>query len=124
MLTWAVFGSAIIGKVIGDLSWQIVLYSVLSLTLVRMLPIFISLVGTGERVESKLFLGWFGPRGLASIVFTIIVLNENLAGGKILGTVVVCTICLSIVVHGVTAIPLSKALVERISRQKKLPFSE
>ncbi len=119
LLTWAVFGSAIIGKVIGDLSWQIVLYSVLSLTLVRMLPIFISLAGTGERVESKLFLGWFGPRGLASIVFTIIVLNENLAGGKILGTVVVCTICLSIVVHGVTAIPLSKALVERISRQKK-----
>ncbi len=116
LLTWAVFGSAIIGKVIGHLSWPIVLYSVLSLTLVRMLPIFISLAGTGERIRTKLFLCWFGPRGLASIVFTLIVLNENLAGGKMLGTVVVCTVCLSIIVHGVTAIPMSKAIVEKMVR--------
>ena len=116
LLTWAVFGSAIIGKVIGHLSWSIVLYSVLSLTLVRMLPIFISLAGTGEEVKTKLFLGWFGPRGLASIVFTFIVLNENLAGGKLLGTVVVCTVCLSILVHGVTAIPMSKVIVEKMVR--------
>ena len=113
LLTWAVFGSAIIGKVIGNLSWSIVLYSVLSLTLVRMLPIFISLAGTGERVQNKLFLGWFGPRGLASIVFTIIVLNENIAGGKTLGIIVVCTICLSIVAHGITAIPISKLIGQK-----------
>ncbi len=116
LLTWAVFGSAIIGKVIGHLSWSIVVYSVLSLTLVRMLPIFISLAGTGERIKTKLFLGWFGPRGLASIVFTLIVLNENLAGGKMLGTIVVCTVCLSIIVHGVTAIPMSKVMVEKMER--------
>lgn len=119
LLTWAVFGSAIIGKAIEYLSWPIVLYSVLSLTLVRMLPVFISLAGTGERVKTKLFLGWFGPRGLASIVFALIVLNENLEGGKMLGAVVVCTVCLSIIAHGVTAIPMSKAIVEKIVRHQK-----
>lgn len=84
--------------------------------MVRMLQIFISLAGTGEGVKTKLFLGWFGPRGLASIVFTLIVLNENLVGGKMLGTIVVCTVCLSIIVHGVTAIPMSKVIVEKMVR--------
>jgi NhaP-type Na+/H+ or K+/H+ antiporter len=117
LVTWVVFGSAIIGKVVGYFSWPILLYAVLSLTLIRMLPIVVSLAGTGERVENKLFLGWFGPRGLASIVFTIIVLNVNLAGGKTLGFVVVCTVCLSIIAHGLTAVPLAKAIGRRLGKE-------
>jgi NhaP-type Na+/H+ or K+/H+ antiporter len=113
LLTWAIFGSAIIARVIGELNWSIFLYSVLSLTLVRMLPIFISLVGTGERIQNKLFLGWFGPRGLASIVFGIIVLNENIAGGRTIAIIVTCTICLSIIAHGITAIPMSKLIGQK-----------
>ena len=87
-----------------------------SLSLIRVLPIYLSLGGTGEANDSKLFLGWFGARGLASIVFGIIVLNENIPGGETLAVTVVCTVILSILAHGLTANPLAKAFA---ARQKK-----
>jgi len=114
LLTWVIFGSAVIGKAIGSFSWDVVLYAVLSLTLVRMLPVFLVLAGTGFRTDEKLFMGWFGPRGLASIVFGVIVLNENLPGGGTLAMTVVCTILLSVIAHGLSAIPLVAALAARI----------
>ena len=77
--------------------------------MVRMVPVFISLTGLGIQPGSKLFLGWFGPRGLASIVFGVIVFGEHLPGGKILTATVVCTVCLSILAHGLTANPLAAA---------------
>ena len=66
------------------------------------------------RVDEKLFMGWFGPRGLASIVFAVIVLNEHLPGGGTIAMTVVCTIVLSIVAHGLSANPLVAALAARI----------
>jgi NhaP-type Na+/H+ or K+/H+ antiporter len=116
MLTWIVFGAAVIGQASAYFNWQVVLYALLSLTLIRMLPIFVSLTGTGEKTESKLFLGWFGPRGLASIVFAIIVMNANLPGAKLMAMVVVCTVFLSAFAHGITANPLAKALAARMTR--------
>lgn len=116
MLTWIVFGAAVIGPSFETFTWRVVLYAVLSLTVVRMLPIFLSLTGTGERTDSKLFLAWFGPRGLASIVFAIIVLNTKLPGAELMAMVVVCTVFLSAIVHGVTANPLAAALAARVSR--------
>jgi NhaP-type Na+/H+ or K+/H+ antiporter len=113
LITWVVFGSAVAGQAFEHFSWQVVLYSVLSLTLIRMLPIYLSLSGTGQDRASKLFLGWFGPRGLASIVFAIIVLNENLPGGETLAMTVVCTVFLSVLAHGLTANPLASAYAER-----------
>ena len=110
LATWVIFGAAIVGLVIEYLTWSIVIYSVLSLTLVRMLPVFISLSGLGMQSGSKLFLAWFGPRGLASIVFGVIVLAERPPGGEILATTVVCTVCLSILAHGLTANALAAAL--------------
>jgi NhaP-type Na+/H+ or K+/H+ antiporter len=83
-------------------------FAVLSLTVIRMLPVFLSLAGTGEGTSSKLFLGWFGPRGLASIVFAIIVLNKGVPGAQFIGMVVVLTVFLSLVAHGITANPLAK----------------
>ena len=80
----------------------------LSLTIVRIVPIFLSLTGTGESSSSKLFLGWFGPRGLASIVFAIIVIEEGLPGSRYIALVVACTVGLSLVAHGVTANPLAR----------------
>jgi len=103
LVTWVMFGAAVLGQSLGYFSWQVVMYSILSLTLVRMLPMFVSLVGTGESSTSKLFLGWFGPRGLASIVFAIIVLNRNVEGGGMLAMIVVCTVTFSIFAHGLTA---------------------
>jgi len=94
----------------------VVVYALLSLTLIRMLPIYLSLAGTAQSVESKLFLGWFGPRGLASIVFAIIVPNEKIPGGETLAITVVCTVFLSILAHGLMANPLANFLAARNSR--------
>jgi len=108
MLTWLIFGTGVVGHALGYFTWEMVLYAVLSLTVVRMVPIFLALTGTGESVSSKLFIGWFGPRGLASIVFAIIVFQEGLPGSEYIAMVVTCTVCLSLVAHGVTANPLSR----------------
>jgi NhaP-type Na+/H+ or K+/H+ antiporter len=105
-LTWALFGSAIVGRAFGHFSGPVVLYAVLSLTVVRMLPVFLALWGLGASTESKLFAGWFGPRGLASIVFGVIVADAALPHGDVLSAIVVCTVLLSIVAHGVTANPV------------------
>ena len=114
LLTWVVFGSAVVGQSLGYFSWQVMVYGLLSLTLVRMLPMFVSLAGSGESTTSKLFLGWFGPRGLASIVFAVIVLNNDVAGGGLLAMTVVFTVTLSIFVHGLTANPLARRLGPRM----------
>ena len=119
LITWVIFGSAVIGQAVGYFSWRLVFYAVLSLTLVRMLPVFLALTGTGLSSESKLFIGWFGPRGLASIVFGVIVLNANLPNSGAMTMVVACTVILSILAHGVTANPWARAYGKR-SRQTHL----
>jgi NhaP-type Na+/H+ or K+/H+ antiporter len=118
LITWVIFGAAVMGRTIGSLSWEVVLYSLLSLTLVRILPVFLGLAGSGLRVDEKLFIGWFGPRGLASIVFAVIVLNEHLPGGSTISMTVVCTIVLSIIGHGLSANPLINVLGARIKRSQ------
>jgi NhaP-type Na+/H+ or K+/H+ antiporter len=113
LITWVVFGSAVIGHSIDRLTWEPVLFAVLSLTVIRMLPVFLVLGGFGLRVDEKLFVGWFGPRGLASIVFAVIVLNENLPGEDTIMITVACTIVLSVIGHGLSAHPLVSRLVKR-----------
>ena len=75
-----------------------------------MLPVFLVLGGFGLQVDEKLFVGWFGPRGLASIVFAVIVFNEKLPGEDTIMLTAVCTIVLSVVAHGVSARPLVSKL--------------
>jgi NhaP-type Na+/H+ or K+/H+ antiporter len=113
LLTWLVFGAAVVGQFADLITWQVIGYSVLSLTLIRIIPIFLSLTGSGEPVANKLFLGWFGPRGLASIVFAIIVVNKDLPGGKLMVMVVACTVILSLIAHGITARPLANWLARK-----------
>lgn len=107
MLTWVIFGAFAIKESIDFVTWEILLYVLLSLTVVRMLPVYLALWGSGERPSGKLFLGWFGPRGLASIVFTIMVAGENLPGGQLITVVVTCSVLLSLIAHGITANPLA-----------------
>jgi NhaP-type Na+/H+ or K+/H+ antiporter len=116
LLTWFIFGAAVIGRYIEFFTWEMLVYAFLSLTVIRMLPIFVSLAGTGESLGSKLFLGWFGPRGLASIVFAIIVLEKDVAGNKFIATVVAVTVILSLVAHGVSANPIAKLFGQREQR--------
>ena len=116
LITWVVFGAVAVGQFIVHISWEILLYGVLSLTLVRMVPVLMALTGLNLPVSEKLFMGWFGPRGLASIVFAVIVINQNLPGGNTITITVVCTILLSIVAHGLSANPLVAALGARLKR--------
>jgi NhaP-type Na+/H+ or K+/H+ antiporter len=113
LITWVVFGSAVVGQALGYFSWLDLVYAVLSLTVIRMLPVFVVLTGLGVSTEGKLFMGWFGPRGLASIVFGVIVLNAHLPNSGPIAMTVVCTIMLSILTHGITANPWAKAFGER-----------
>ena len=113
MLTWLLFGSSVVAGVIGLVSWQVIVYALLSLTIVRVVPIFLSLTGTDATVKDRLFLGWFGPRGLASIVFAVIVLDSGLPGGELIALVVVITVFLSLIAHGFTAKPMTNWLVKQ-----------
>ena len=113
LITWVFFGSAVAGQALGNFTWPILLYAILSLTLIRMLPVYLALAGSGIDTEGKLFIGWFGPRGLASIVFAVIVVSSDLPNTGPLAMTVVCTIILSIIAHGITANPWARAYGER-----------
>ncbi len=116
LITWVTFGSAVVGLTIGKLTWPIILYAFLSLTLVRIVPVVLCLSGIALDLEGKLFAGWFGPRGLASIVFAVIVLGEKLPSSKTMFITVACTVILSVLAHGLTANPWAKRYGQR-SRQ-------
>jgi sodium/hydrogen antiporter len=110
-----IFGVLVIGE-IQPLSWEVAVYALISLTLVRLLPVAVSLVGTRLRGVSMLFMGWFGPRGLASIVLGLIVVAEapRLAGREEIEAVVALTVLLSVLLHGVTAAPFAEAFARRV----------
>ena len=110
LITWLLFGSLVIAAFIHELSWQVVAYALLSLTVIRMLPVALSLIKSGVSGKEKLFMGWFGPRGLASIVFAIMVLEVDLPHESTIILTVACTILLSVVLHGFTAKPFIKRL--------------
>jgi NhaP-type Na+/H+ or K+/H+ antiporter len=114
MLTWLIFGAAVVGQLWSGMTLDVVIYSLLSLTVIRMLPNVIALAGTGEKLETKLFLSWFGPRGLASIVFFIIVANAHLPSESVLGHVVVCTVTLCVIAHGLTANAWARGIARRL----------
>ncbi|WP_163933130.1 sodium:proton antiporter [Paraferrimonas sp. SM1919] len=103
MLTWFTFGSGVLLFIIPDITWEIILYSLLSLTIIRVLPIVVSLIGAKEPLSHQLFLGWFGPRGLASIVFTIMVLNSQIESANTITAIATCTVIFSLIAHGISA---------------------
>ena len=81
-VTFILFGAILLGPALGELSWELVLYAVLSLTVVRMVPVAIGMLGSHARLPTLGFLGWFGPRGLASIVFAVILIEESAASPR------------------------------------------
>jgi sodium/hydrogen antiporter len=113
LLTWVVFGGIVVARLIDRVTWPAVIYAVLSLTAIRMLPVFLCLIGTRTSTSDKLFIGWFGPRGLATIVFAVLVLDEKLSGNDTIVLAAGWTVLLSVIAHGVTANPLVKAIAGR-----------
>ncbi|MDX2388511.1 MULTISPECIES: sodium:proton antiporter [unclassified Streptomyces] len=102
-LGFLVFGAVILGPTLQHLNWRMALYALFSLTVIRMLPVALALAGTGLRPASIAYIGWFGPRGLASLVFGLLALEEHLPGGSLLSDVVAVTVGLSILLHGASA---------------------
>ena len=113
LLTWVVFGGIVVARMIDRVTWTALLYAGLSLTVVRMLPVFLCMIGTRTSMADKLFIGWFGPRGLATIVFAVLVLDAKLPGNDTVMLAAGWTVLLSVIAHGVTANPLVKAIRSR-----------
>jgi NhaP-type Na+/H+ or K+/H+ antiporter len=120
LLTFLVFGAVIAEPRLDELRLDIFVYAVLSLTVIRMLPVAFSLLGAKLRWETHLFLGWFGPRGLASILFGLFILEEaSLAGADEIVLVVTWTVLLSVLLHGATSAPLSAAYGDRVGAMER-----
>ncbi|MEU2832504.1 cation:proton antiporter [Streptomyces lavendulae] len=102
-VSFLAFGAVILGPALQHVTWQMVVYALISLTVVRMLPVALAMAGTGLRNVSVAYIGWFGPRGLASLVFGLIAFEEHLPGMTVLNGVIAATVGLSVLLHGATA---------------------
>ncbi len=118
MFTWIIFGAAVMGQYWATMTWDVVIYSLCSLTVIRMLPMLLALTGSGEIFETKMFLAWFGPRGLASIVFLVIVGASNLPAESVFIHTVVCTVTLCVIAHGFTANIWAQRLAEKLAADR------
>jgi NhaP-type Na+/H+ or K+/H+ antiporter len=116
-LVWVVFGASFVGPVLtAPVDASAIVYALLCLTVVRMVPVAVALAGRGFGAQTVAFMGWFGPRGLASVVFTLLAVEE-LSGTPVdlpLFEIATWTILLSVILHGVTAQPLAAAYGSRI----------
>jgi sodium/hydrogen antiporter len=116
-VTFVVFGAILLGPALGELSWELALYAVLSLTIVRMVPVAIAMLDSGVRLPTLGFLAWFGPRGLASIVFAVIVIEDSqLPHEHLIVLAVYLTVGLSVFAHGLTAAPLADRYADWFER--------
>ena len=124
-VTFVVFGASALGNALNVVGWQIVVYAVLSLTVARMLPVWLALRGTHARLPTVGYAGWFGPRGLASIVFAVLVLEGSaLEHVDLLIATAIITVALSVYAHGMTAVPLTTAYVRWFAAQPQPPPME
>ena len=108
MISLLIFGAVLLGPALEHLSWRIVGYAVLSLTAVRVIPVVLALAGTGLKRPTVAYIAWFGPRGLASIVLGLLVVEQHVPGAELIGRVIAITVGLSILLHGASAVPLSE----------------
>ncbi|WP_426573466.1 cation:proton antiporter [Aquihabitans sp. McL0605] len=111
LAVWFVFGAALVVDELKLVDWRIAVYAVLSLTVVRMVPVAISMIGSGTGRPATLFIGWFGPRGLASVVFGLLIVEELPTadpGVQTILAVISLTVLLSVLAHGLSGRPLSQ----------------
>ncbi len=108
-ITFLIFGGAVLTLALDHPSARAILYAVLSLTVVRTVPVAIAMFRSGSAPQTVAFCGWFGPRGLASVLFLVLLLEDapNLEHLSIIAAAVTWTVALSVLAHGLTAVPLS-----------------
>jgi NhaP-type Na+/H+ or K+/H+ antiporter len=107
LIVWLAFGAIAVPVLLDHADWTTLLYAVLSLTVIRMVPVAVAMLGAGMDARTVLFVGWFGPRGLASLVFALITLEELGPAADDTVAVITGTVLLSVLVHGVSAAPLA-----------------
>jgi NhaP-type Na+/H+ or K+/H+ antiporter len=118
LVTYVLFGMVMLVPALGRINLAVVLYASLSLTVVRMLPVALSLIGARLRLPTVLYMGWFGPRGIATILYVLIVIDvEAIAAGQIIYDVAVTTVFISVMLHGLSAAPLSTWYGEWVVKQ-------
>lgn len=114
-IAFFVFGAAFLAPTLAEASPRHLGYAVLSLTVVRALPVLVSLVGTATHAETRLFIGWFGPRGLATILFILLVSQDlDSAGAATITTTAIVAVGASVLAHGLTAAPWAGRLARRL----------
>ncbi len=128
---WFIFGAAFVIPAFEDLDARIVIYAVVSLTVVRMVPVALALIGTRQGRATVAFVGWFGPRGLASVVFALLAIEE--LGGTdprvmVAVNTIAVTIVFSVIAHGITARPLATRYLSGLNSTQRasvdVPASE
>jgi len=117
LLVWLAFGAVELVPAVESLTWQMVLYAILSLTVVRMVPVLAALTGARLDWATNVLVAWFGPRGLASVVFALLALEElgRPAAGRAVAVITI-TVVISVVAHGATAEPLATRYANRLAR--------
>jgi sodium/hydrogen antiporter len=130
LLMWFVVGAAMVVPAFQDAQWQDVVFAVLSLTVIRMVPVAIACLGLQLDRQTVAFIGWFGPRGLASVIFALLAVDtlDSPDANRVLAAVTV-TVVLSVVAHGITASPFAARYGATVSnlhpeRPERLPSPE
>jgi NhaP-type Na+/H+ or K+/H+ antiporter len=116
LATFILFGAVMLPPALEMVDQTMILFAVLSLTVMRMLPVWISMAGSKIRPVTTLYLGWFGPRGIASILYAFTVLEaEKVLGEELIYSAAMITVLLSVFAHGISAAPLSNRYGSRMS---------
>lgn len=127
LITFLFFGAGLVAQSLDGLSWRVVTYAVLSLTVTRMIPVALALISAKLKWHTVFYVGWFGPRGVASILFGLVVVEElGMDQADEILVVVTWTVVLSVLLHGVTAAPLSERYADwfAVHGRRHMPEAE
>jgi NhaP-type Na+/H+ or K+/H+ antiporter len=113
MISWLIFGALAVPAIGHWFEWPVIGYALLSLTVVRMVPVALALLGSGFDRYSVAFIGWFGPRGLASVIFALLALEDLGPAAQQVTATIALTVLLSVGAHGLTARPFARHFVSR-----------
>ncbi|CAH9062828.1 sodium:proton antiporter [Pseudoalteromonas sp. S3260] len=113
LMIWCLFGFVCAYLVIPKLNTEIMIYALLSTTLIRIIPVMLSLQFTSLKIKERLTFAWFGPRGLASIVFTLMVIDTQIENKFQIATIAMTTILFSVFIHGISTKPIADSFAKK-----------
>jgi len=111
-VSFFLLGAAVLPFVMQRFDWRMALYAVLSLAVIRMASVFVAMLRSGARKRTVAFMGWFGPRGLATLVFSVLVIDANIPNGDVIASAAIVGVVVSVIAHGFSAPPLVRAYSE------------